>query len=365
MKKVLHSIYISGLLLLPFIVMGQTAPTDFQTMFSQDALQGLDFSSITLNPLDQTVSSGFQEQISAEITPSSPRPGETVTIKLTSYSTNLDKAKITWRENSKIVLDQIGATEYTFTLGQLGNDKSVSVYIEKAGGGIIERSYFIVPTEVDLVYEPETYTPPFYRGRAWATHQSRIKVLAIPRILDDFDRLIPSDNYTYKWSLDGKVIQNQSGFGRNVFIYDSSLLADTTQISVEVEPRNYSALASASITINPVEPLVALYEKNPIYGTIFENAVTGTYLLSRNEITLEAIPYFFSNPNSDFTWLMNNQTISKNLNPREMTFRIENDTLGQSNISIRTVDSGKILQSAESTIILLFEKLENSIPTGF
>ncbi len=308
---------------------------------------------------------GIEEQISVDVTPSYPRPGEDVVIFIQSYSTNLDKAKITWRVNSQVELQQIGATKFTFTMGQLGESKSINIYVEKNGGGVIEKTYFFIPTEVDLIYSAETYVPPFYKGKSWPTHQSTIRVVALPRILDDYDRLISPDTYTYKWSRDGRVIQDQSGYGKNIFTYTNDLLDQDVKISVEVSPREYNSVASASIIIDPVEPEIVVYEKNPIYGTIFEQAITGIYSLNRNEITFEAIPYFFTENNLDFSWVMNGQMIQSVQNPSEITFRIEGEEAGRSNISLNVTNNDKILQSTSNAFTLLFEKIADGADFNF
>ncbi len=349
--------------IIPISMYAQTSPTTDQSIGAIDTtqLQNLDLDAITNGLFDQiNLPYNIEEQIVTDITPSYPSPGETVTIRLSNNSINLNKLQITWRENNRIVLDQIGAIEYNFVMGQLGDNKSISVTITKNDGTAIERAYFMAPSETDLIVAPQTYTPPFYKGRAQTTHQSRITVYAMPRMLDDFDRLIPAEDYTYKWSVDGKVLLQQSGYGKNTLVYDNDLLTGTIKVSVVAEPRNFSGATRASISITPQEPMLLLYEKNPIYGTIFERAVTGTYTLGRNEITLEAVPYFFSNPNSNFTWTMNGQVIPNNANPREVTFRIENDEAGRSEIGIQGTSSDKILQSAQSIVTLLFEKISST-----
>jgi len=326
-----------------------------------------DVNQITNNffPTNTNLPSGVEEQLTLDMSPTYPRPGQEVVITISSNSTDLAKAKITWRTNSTIGLQQIGATKFTFTMGKLGESKAVNVFVERNDGGVIEQTYFFTPTEVDLIYSADTYTPPFYKGRAWPTHQSTVKVVALPRILDDSDKLIPIDTYTYTWKRDGRVVQDQSGYGKNVFTYTSGLLDENVEISVKVSPLNYRSEGAASIIITPTDPKIVIYEKNPIYGTIFENAISGIYNLQRNEITFEATPFFFDINNLNFSWIMNNQPIENIQKNTEVTFRIEGDATGRSDISARASNNVKILQSAGEQFTLFFEKLNSNQNTEF
>lgn len=296
------------------------------------------------------------EDLILDISPNDPSPGEEVTVKITTGATDLNKAQITWRLNNKIILDQIGATQLTFTLGQLNESQALTITVAKYGGGEITATHFFTPTEVDLLYEAETYTPPFYRGRAWSTHQSTVRVVALPRILDDSNRLIPAEDCSFTWRENGKVIQDQSGYGKNVFTYTNGLLEDTVEIRVEVVPRDYNAYAQGSVVIKPRNPIVVVYEKNPIYGTVFEQAISGAFSLDRDEITLKIIPFFFSTGSLTSTWGMNGKIVENLQRPDEVVFRIEGETEGVSNISVSVSNENQILQSANAGFQLLFKK---------
>ncbi len=301
-------------------------------------------------------SNSLSDYLSLDISPTSPGPNDDVTVKITSNSTDLNKAQITWRINNKIVLDQVGAKQLIFTLGQLNESQSLTVTVTKYEGGEITATHFFTPTEVDLIYEPLTYTPPFYRGRAWPTHQSSVRVVAFPRILDDYNRLIPAEEYSYTWRENGRVVQDQSGYGKNVFTYTNGLLEEVVDVSVEVVPRNYNAYARGSVVIEPRDPVIAVYEKNPVYGTVFEQAISGIFSLDREEITLKMIPYFFSSNALNSTWGMNGKVISDLQRPDEVVFRVEGEAEGVSNISVNVSNEERVLQSAGTGFQLLFKK---------
>src|SRR5574344_1154738 len=55
-----------------------------------------------------------ESEISVETAPKNPQPYQEVTIRLSSYATDLSKATITWQSDGGVVLSGIGKTSYTF-----------------------------------------------------------------------------------------------------------------------------------------------------------------------------------------------------------------------------------------------------------
>lgn len=309
------------------------------------------------------------DSISFNINPDFPRPGESATISITSYINNLDKSEIKWYVNNSLEKEGTGEKKFTFKMGALGENKLIKVVINKDTGGTVTKIFNLNPTEVDLIYEVNTYTPPFYNGKSWFTKQSTVKVVAIPRMLDKANKLIPPEEYTYTWRVDGSVVQNKSGFGKNIFVYNSPLISRDISISVEVSPKSSNNTAKSSIFLPYQDPLILGYEKNPIYGIIFERAILGNYYLNRDEITFEAIPYFFTTNNSftnlDFEWRMNGEKFLSTNKINEATFRVEEDQKGQSSIFVKANNKDKMLQSREFDFTLFFDKETNNKEFNF
>lgn len=304
--------------------------------------------------------SGTDQSVSFKINPNFPRPRESATISVTSFIDNLDKSEIKWYVNNVLIKSGIGEKSFTFQMGDLGENKIIKTIINKGGGGTLTKVFNLNPTEVNLIYEVDTYTPPFYQGKAWFTKQSVVKVVALPRMLDSAKKLISPKNYVYTWKVDGDVIQDKSGFGKNIFTYQSPLISRDIVISVEVSPQYSNNTASANIALPYQNPLLLAYEKNPIYGTIFEHAIFGDYYLNRDEVTFEVVPYFFSANNSfsnlNFEWKMNEKVFETSNQKNEATFRIENNQKGRSNISIKTNNIAKMLQLDELDFSLFFDR---------
>src|SRR5690606_11304016 len=88
-----------------------------QHVFSQSILfdyeqPSFDFNQF-INP-NTGLPTGVEEQITIQQIPRIPSPGETVSITLSGYSTNLNKATITWTLNGNILNSGVGATQIQF-----------------------------------------------------------------------------------------------------------------------------------------------------------------------------------------------------------------------------------------------------------
>jgi hypothetical protein len=122
-------------------------------------------------------------EINVETIPDNPQPYQDVTINLTSYATDLNKAIITWQGvNSSQNLSGIGKTSYTFKAGGPNTTNTFDITITPVGSNnTISKRITISPSEIDILWESvDGYTPPFYKGKALPTLGSSIKVVAVP-----------------------------------------------------------------------------------------------------------------------------------------------------------------------------------------
>src|SRR5688572_16598777 len=84
--------------------------------------------------------------------------------------------------------------------------------------------------EVDLLWQAETYTLPFYKGKALWSKESRVKLLAIPRGPGVGNPL----NLTYKWTKNGTVLGNINGVGKNTIAFTDSIISRPQTIQVDI-----------------------------------------------------------------------------------------------------------------------------------
>jgi hypothetical protein len=110
------------------------------------------------------------------------------------------------------------------------------------------------------------------------------------------------------------LITELSGTGRDSIVVQGDVLSRPFYISVVAESLNSNAIAKKRILINPTQPKVVLYENNPIFGSIFERALTGEFNFDREEVGITAIPYFFSaeersSGSLKYSWFENGKSV--------------------------------------------------------
>ncbi|MEX2013877.1 MAG: hypothetical protein WD896_00800, partial [Parcubacteria group bacterium] len=144
--------------------------------------------------------------------------------------------------------------------------------------------------EVDILWQAETYTPPFYKGKSLWSNESKITLLAIPSGAGTGN---PA-NLTYRWTKNGTVLGNINGVGKNTIAFTDSIISRPQTIQVDIISAEQGKIASASLTLASSPPSLAIYENNPLYGFMFHKEVGGVYELQGEEVTFTAFPFFFS-----------------------------------------------------------------------
>lgn len=301
------------------------------------------------------------------ITPASPGANENVFVKIESFSFDLNSSEIIWALDGAIKSKGLGKKSFSFQTGKIGSVSLIKAVIKTKEGRTIEKSLVVRPAGVDILWEANSYAPPFYKGKALYSYQSFITVIAVPNIINSSGAKINPGNLTYKWTKNSKVLGDVSGYGKNKFSFSKTVLSSPAEIEVEVMSSDKKIKASGSITLEPTEPKILIYENNPLYGIIYERAVDGEYKLDGSEITLIATPYFFSREDTSgekikYNWNMNGRRINDKQDARQATFRNAEGGKGSTRISVdlQNENSGKELQSARTDVLLNFEGGEGS-----
>ena len=298
---------------------------------------------------------------SAEIktVPPLPSANENVYAEVESFSFDLNSSEIIWALDGVIKDKGVGKKSFLFKTGDIGSVSLIKAIIKTKDGKTIEKTLVVRPAGVDLVWEADSYVPPFYKGKALYGYQGLITVIAVPNIIGSNGVKINPNNLTYKWIKDSKVLGGVSGYGKNKFSFSQSVLSHSPEIEVEVMSSDKKIKASGSIVLEPIEPKVVIYENNPLYGIIYEKALEGEFKLNGSEITLTAMPYFFSKDDAGgqkikYDWNMNGRNINSNQNAKQTTFRNAQNTKGSTRISVDLQNDNRELQSARTDVLLNF-----------
>ncbi len=293
------------------------------------------------------------------VTPVYPSPNQNVSATLSSHVTDLDKANISWSTNDQQTSVGIGKKSFNFKTGSLGLPTTLSVTIDTIDGQSISKTLTITPTDVDLIFEGyDSYTPPFYKGKALAPSQGTFEVVAMPNLTNENGKVDPS-NLSYIWTLDGNTQPDASGWGKNYFIFQNSYLDKENTVEVKVSDISGGANASGSITLTTTTPKILFYENDPLLGVKWDEALTDGFKIDSSGKTITAEPYFFSpkdisSSDLTFDWSLNGDAI-QTPNPKNvLSVKPEQGQSGSAIINLAINNVNTLFQSLSKQISVQF-----------
>lgn len=307
----------------------------------------------------------LESYVSIDIEPTYPTVGETVTISVSSFAFDMNRAYITWHEDGVYRSEGTGLNTFRVKSGNAGVTKTISATIVSPDNETITKTIRFTPGgSVDLLWEaPQTYTPPFYRGKALPASGAFVKVVAVPHILTETSRIATND-LIYTWSRNDfkRDVRNQSGYGKSTLTMKKNLLLPNETIAVEALSQNSAHGASAAIAIPEVEPQIIMYQDHPLYGVQYQTALE-TVLEGNSEksesILLAAEPFFFSLTNNTlssltFDWSINGNSIAPNWeNPNRISLGITEGIEGEALTRLSVSAPDFLLQEASRVLSLI------------
>lgn len=299
-----------------------------------------------------------QSSISVNVVPENPAPGEDTTISLSSYLSNLDSVLITWSVDGRSVSSGIGKKSFTVKAPSAGGEISIGTTIYLPDGSIDKR-ILLRPSAMILLWQAtDSYVPPFYKGKAFPTPDSQVRVVAMPEIRSG-SGTVNATNMTYAWKKDYTNEPNGSGYGRNSFTYVNDYLEADNTVSVVASTIDQQSSSEASIDVPTVEPKILFYKNDNTLGTIWEHALSDGYRVVGDAV-VEAAPYFISPgdiriPSLTWDWSINDNTIDiigfrKNLMP----LKVQPGVSGTSKIRLEINNLYKVFQTAEKEMNVTF-----------
>lgn len=306
-----------------------------------------------------------QTQIDVQMSPENPGPNSTVNVSVNSYATNIDASTITWKINGKTINSGVGEKNFSFSVGDTKTTTVLDIVVETTTGEIIEKTFNVKPTSVDIIWESEGFVPPFYKGKSLFSYQNKITIIAIPHITNKDGQEIMTNKMVYSWAKDGSALTEASGFGKNSFSFIPSVISRPFTIEVTVSATDSDGVGYANIYLAPSDPFILFYRKDPLYGIGFQKALQGNIGLGGSkEIATVGIPMFFGTTKATsadliYKWSINGSPINNGQPPSTQVFRQNGDVSGTSKISLSIESNNKILQYASNSFNLVFEKNNN------
>lgn len=217
-------------------------------------------------------------------------------------------------------------------------------------------------TEIDLLWEADTYTPPFYRGHSQTTPKSTVLVVAVPDFRTAGGKRLKTEELKFEWVKDLKVISTASGLGKNILRFTAEG-SGANQITVAVSWPKGELKVEKSLTVAITAPKLVLFEDDPLTGITYHRAVSQELNLAKPEITLVAEPFFFDQAavgakKIDYDWRLNGRKIvSQPMDQRLATFAVPEGGQGENIIEVLAKNTGNVLQSARRRLIIKFNQL--------
>ncbi len=281
--------------------------------------------------------------LSIDLEPAYPSPGQNFTARANDYSLPIQGLGLSWVVDGKVFTAGTDSRTITLTAKEAGEATTIELIVDLPNGAKVRATKTVIPAYLDIIIEPQTRTPAFYRGRALPSIGGTINATAIIN-----GGSVPSSNLIYTWrlnneTLDGGAIRANSSIS---FIMPRGEFAT---LSLEVRNPDGSTLARRIFTLRNVSPLLSFYEVSPLYG-LSTKAVGETLTLLSPGLTLRAEPYYldlatYNNP--DFLeWQIDNVT-SQNPgnNPYEVTVA-QSGLGGSSQIEFHVRNTVQVLQGA-------------------
>lgn len=295
--------------------------------------------------------------------PKFPGPFEPVMIDVEDFSRDLNKVDISWSVNGKIEQRGVGLKRFRLNTGALGTVMNVFINM---GGDV--QSLAIRPATTDILWQADTYTPPFYKGKALHSNQDPITVVAEPFFINSQGVRLDPETLIYRWKQNGKLNDLASGYGKKTFKIIPSVLLKPIDVEVDISSVDGVFRSISSVNIPNSKTEVLLYENHPLYGIIFEKSLNaGEFPITNHEVRIIGTPFFFSEEQKKlgqlvYDWKLNNASVNQQGN--EVIFRKpEGGGDGRSFVSLGIKNLERFAQSSSASLYVQFKNKEET-PAG-
>lgn len=312
----------------------------------------------------------LESYVSIGVEPAYPKAEETVTISVSSYAFDMNRAYVTWYENGSYRSEGTGNDTLTTTAGRSGIPTTVSAVITTPDNETITKTVRFTPGGgVDLLWEAiDSYTPPFYKGKALPASQAHIEVVAVPRLTTGSGTTLDADTLTYTWQRNGfyRDTKSQSGYGRSSLLLMKDVLLPNESVSVTVTSPGGSLSAQETVDIPEVDPEIIFYEEHPTLGARFHTILTDGTVLKERETVVRAEPYFFSTNDHNrsslsYEWSVAGTDVPSHWShPGDLAIDIPEGVSGNTTIALSVTFPDRMLQNLRKTLSIVFGQTEET-----
>lgn len=239
------------------------------------------------------------------VNPTNPLPYSSVELTPLSGTVPLANATVRITVDKKTVYE--GSAQTTkLPVGGAGVPMTATITV-LSNGKTYTKTITVRPQDVSLVLEPLASAPALYAGKPQIPFDGAVRVVAVAALRDAKGVLLDPSKLAYGWAVDDVRIAASSGIGKDATFVASPLPYRTRTVSVTVQSQDGALVGSASATLTAQNPVMRIYEHDPLAGIRFDQALGGTLAIASTEKTLYAVPYSFAVKNGAPTvrWFLN------------------------------------------------------------
>ncbi len=299
----------------------------------------------------------------------SPVPGQKITITAESYVSNLNSSNISWTINGAAYQKGVGLVSITVQAPALGKKMTIGITAVTPAGKTMINSATVTSGNVDLILESGGYAPPMFMGKIPLTYQNSYRIISMPHLADATGKEYDPRTLVYQWTKDSRLVQDQSGYGKQVFTWTDEIVPRQRIVDLKVFTRDGTQQAEKFIAIQSGAPSITFYKDDPLYGTYFNKAVNGNVGLgTAGELSVLAVPFGFNKPDStlgdlSFLWMLNSQEQESLSSNQSITLRAPGDSSGSSDIQLTVSNNKDILEKADGAFTASFVQNSNQTAT--
>lgn len=308
----------------------------------------------------------LSDRLTIEMQPRFPESNTPLALTVRSISTDLSRAAISWYVNGELVSEGFGVEQASAVTGALGTRTEIRVEVIGENEELLVATRTVLPAEVDLLWETDSYVPPLYQGKRLASSGTQVRAEALPRFLRPDGTRISTKDIIFTWRKNDAVIPSVSGRGKSSALFSAPELFGSDTITVEAASVDNSLLGAASVIVPSRNPFVLLYEEHPLFGTIFHRALGEESRLPDTEATFTAAPFFAGAATADdsrlsYAWRVNRTSItSDESTPSRITINADGSD-GTARIELTVNHSADIVMNAQGIWRIV---LNNGFPGG-
>lgn len=284
------------------------------------------------------------QALSIDLEPAFPSPEQSFTATANDYSLPVQGAGIRWFIDGEFQANTKNNRTIELVAKTAGKKTELKLVIDLPSGRSISATRIIEPIYLDIVIEPQTRTPAFYRGRALPSIGSQINATAI---LNGGE--IAASDILYTWRINSEAIQGGAVRGKNTVSFPMPRGQNST-LSLEVRRPDGDTLAKRLLDLTNKSPLMRFYEINTLLGASTK-AVGSSLNLLGNSVIVRAEPYYLDlrtyNQPDFIEWKIDNTTsFNPNSNPYEVILSPAN-LGGSSLVNFHVRNTQQVLQGAK------------------